>query len=87
MIEYITNCITSVSYTHLDVYKRQESRGLVIVVFQDFAEIPWNQKCTFDFLSNQMPSGQGENGAPANYSYQITFKASIAGEPQMGILQ
>ncbi|WP_288284025.1 hypothetical protein [uncultured Anaerotruncus sp.] len=64
-----------------------ESRGLVIVVFQDFAEIPWNQKCTFDFLSNQMPSGQGENGAPANYSYQITFKASIAGEPQMGILQ
>ena len=64
-----------------------ESRGLVIVVFQDFAEIPWNQKCTFDFLSNQMPSGQGENGRPANYSYQITFKASIAGEPQMGVLQ
>lgn len=64
-----------------------ESRGLVIVVFQDFAEIPWNQKCTFDFLSNKMPSGQGENGRPANYSYQITFKASIAGEPQMGVMQ
>ncbi|WP_347295276.1 hypothetical protein, partial [uncultured Anaerotruncus sp.] len=59
----------------------------LVVSYQDFAEIPWNRKCTFDFLSNQMPSGQGENGAPANYSYQITFKASIAGEPQMGILQ
>ncbi|WP_308753605.1 NosD domain-containing protein [uncultured Anaerotruncus sp.] len=63
-----------------------ESRALV-VSYRDFAEIPSSGKCNFDFLSDKMPSGLGTDGAPANYSYRITFKASIAGTPNLEMAQ